>query len=167
MQFDPTYNYGDTDLTVDDNLVRWNFGELIKTLITLASDAKRQVEIIGIGAICDEMAQDFDTYFTSSYRSYLDGNLLTLKQVEKLNELDAFFDERSGEKAPDFWDDFSLGINTDWEMVREKALDILNSLGMQDLILEFDREEKYEMTDKGRQIVMQTTKTRLVRQSAS
>lgn len=167
MQFDPIYNYGDTDLTVDDNLVRWKFGELIKNLITLATDAKRQAEIIGIGATCDEMAEDFNTYFTLSYWSYLDSNLLTLEQVEKLKELDVFFDERSGDKSPDFWNDFLLETNPEWKIVRQKALDILKSLRMQDLTLEFDREEKYETTDKGNQITMQITKTRLVRQNAS
>lgn len=167
MQFEPTCNYGDTDLTVDDNSLRWKFGELIKNLITLASDAKRQAEIIGIGATCDEMAEDFNTYFTLSYRSYLNNNLLTQEQVEKLKQLDLFFDERSGDKSPDFWDNFLLETNPEWEIVRQKAFDILKLLGMQNLKLEFDREEKYETTDKGKRVMMQSTKTRLVRQNAS
>ena len=167
MKFEPTYNYGDTDLTIDDNLVCWKFGELIKNLITLSSNAKRQTEIIGIGATCDEMAEDFNTYFTLSYRSYLDSNLLTSNQVEQLKELDVFFDQRSGDKSPDFWDDFLLETNQEWQIVREKSSNILTSLGMQDLTLEFEREEKYETTDKGKRVTIQSTKTRLVRQNAS
>ncbi len=154
-------------MTNDNNLVRWQFGELIKNLVTLTSDAKRQTEIIGIGAICDEMVEDFHTYFTSSYRTYLDSNLLTPNQVDRLQELDTFIDERNGNKSPDFWDDFLLETNFDWEIVRQKALYILTSLEMQDLTLEFDRDEKYEITGKGKQLTLQTTKARLVRQNAS
>jgi len=51
----------------------------------------------------------------------------------------------------------------EWKIVRQKALDILRSLGMQDIKLEFYREEKYEMTDTGKRITVQSTKTRLVR----
>lgn len=167
MDFDPTCNYGDTDLTNDDNLVRWKFGELIKNLITLSSSADRQTEIIGIGAICDEMAIDFDTYFTLAYKSYLDNGLLTIDQFEILRELDIYFENRSGEKSPDFWDDFLLDTNPEWQIVRQKAKTILELLKMQDLTIEFEREEKHEMTEKGRQIAMQLTKTRLVRQNAS
>jgi len=46
--------------------------------------------------------------------------------------------------------------------VRGKALDILESLGIQNLIIEFDREEEYKITSKGKRITMQSTKTRLV-----
>lgn len=162
MKFEPTYNYGDTDLTVDQNLIYWKFGELIKNLVTLSSNAERQAEIIGIGATCDEMAEDFNTYFTMSYHSFVDNNLLTPSQVDKLIELDKFFDERSGDNSPEFWDDFTLEINPEWEAVRREALCILDSLGMQDLTIEFDRKEEYEMTNNERRITMQSTKTRLV-----
>ena len=125
MNFDPTYNYGDTDLTNDENLVRWKFGELIKNLVTLSSSAERQAEIIGIGATCDEMAIDFDTYFTLEYQNYLDSGLLTISQVEKLKELDKYFEDRSGDKSPDFWDDFLLETNPEWQYVRRMAKNIL------------------------------------------
>jgi len=167
MDFNPTYNYGDTDLINDDNLVNWKFGELIKNLITLTSNAERQAEILGIGATCDEMAIDFDTYFTLSYQNYIDNHLLTGNQIEKLKELDDYFNERSGDKSPDFWDDFLLDTNPEWQIVRQKAKTILELLGMQDLTIEFDREEKYETTDKGKRLTMQTTKTRLIRINAS
>lgn len=166
MNFDPTYNYGDTDLTNDDNLVRWKFGELIKNLVTLSSSAERQVEIIGIGATCDEMVIDFDTYFTLEYQRYLDSGLLTYSQTEKLRELDKYFEERSVDKSPDFWDDFLLNTSPDWQAVRKMAKSILEMLEMQDLIIDFERTEKYEKTDKGKRLTMQTTKTRLVRENA-
>lgn len=162
MRFEPTFNYGDTDLALDHNLVCWKFGQLITNLITLSCDAKRQAEIIGIGMTCDEMALDFHTYFTLSYHSFLNNSLLTPDQVNKLIELDTFFEERSGEKSPEFWDEFTLDTNPEWEIVRQRASEVLESLGMQDLVVEFDREEEYEMTSRGKQITMQSTKTRLV-----
>ncbi|GEM_PF-2128244 len=167
MQFDPTYNYSDTDLTNDDNLIRWKFGELIKNLVTLSSQAERQAEIIGIGATCDEMAIDFDTYFTLEYHGYLKSGLLTSSQVEKLKELDKYFEKRSGDKSPDFWDDFLLETSSEWQDVREMAKSILETLNMQDFTIEFYRTEKYEKTNKGKRLIMQTTKTRLIKHNAS
>lgn len=167
MNFDPTYNYAHTDLTNDDNLVCWKFCELIKNLIILSSSFEKQAEIIGIGAICDEMVIDFDTYFSLSYQHYLNKHLLTNDEAEKLKELDEFFNERSGEKSPGFWDDSLLGTHHDWLIVRQKAKTILKSMGLQNLTIVFDREEKHEMTDEGRRIKMQSTKTRLVRQNAN
>lgn len=164
MDFDPTYNYSKTDLTIDSNLVCWKFAELIKSLVTLSESAGRQMEIIGIGATCDEMALDFDNYFTLEFETYFNNGLLTVGQISMLKDLDAYFDERSGDKSPDFWDDFLLETNPEWEVVRLKARSILADIGMQDLTLEFDREEQYEMTDKGKRITMQLTKTRLIRQ---
>ncbi|GEM50737.1 hypothetical protein EB1_05270 [Empedobacter brevis NBRC 14943 = ATCC 43319] len=163
MQFDPTFNYGDTDLTNDDNLIRWKFGELIKNLVTLSSQAERQTEIIGIGATCDEMAIDFDTYFTLEYHEYLKSGLLTSSQVEKLKELDRYFEKRSGDKSPDFWDDFLLETSSEWQDVRQMAKAILETLNMQDFTIEFYRTEKYEKTNKGKRLIMQTTKTRLIK----
>lgn len=167
MNFDPIYNYCDTDLTNEENLVRWKFGELIKNLITLSSSAERQAEIIGIGATCDEMVMDFETYFTLEYQNYLDSGLLTISQVEELKELDKYFDDRSGDKSPEFWDDFLLETSLEWKNVRQKAKTILKTLNMLDLTIEYDRTEKYKTTNKGEQLTMQTTKTRLVKQNAS
>lgn len=56
MNFDPTYDYGLSDLTNEDNLVCWKFGELIKTLVTLSSKADRQIENMGAGIVTNEMA---------------------------------------------------------------------------------------------------------------
>lgn len=164
MDFDPTYNYSKTDLTIDSNLVCWKFAELIKSLVTLSESAGRQMEIIGIGATCDEMALDFDNYFTLEFETYFNNGLLTVGQISMLKDLDAYLDKRSGDKSPDFWDDFILETNPEWEEVRLKARSILVDIGMQDLTLVFDREEQYEMTDKEKKITMQLTKTRLVRQ---
>jgi len=165
MKFDPTYDYGKLDLNIAENLVCYNFRELIINLITLSSPAKRQLEIIGIGAVCNEMAVDFDEYFTSVYQLYIDNNFLTQDQLEKFIELDNYFDERSGKKQSEFWDDFLLETNPEWQIVRQKAMTILEMLGMQNLTIEFDRTEEYKMINGVKQITAQTTKTKLIRKN--
>lgn len=60
MQFDPTYDYGKKDLTVDRYLICWKFAELIKNLITLSGNAEKQKEWIGEGATYYEMAINFN-----------------------------------------------------------------------------------------------------------
>ncbi|WPO78955.1 hypothetical protein [Flavobacterium sp. KACC 22761] len=163
MEFHPLLDYGKFDLKNERNLVYWKFGELIKTLITLSSNSERQFEIIGYGAVCCEMAEDFDLYFTLMVDQYRNFNLLTNLQLEKLEELDLFFDNRSGDKSPDFWDDFLLETSHEWDLVRNMAKDILKLLKMEDLQLEIEREEKFEETNKGRKLIMQCTKIRLIK----
>ncbi len=46
MSYDPTIDYSQMDLSIDKNLAYWKFSELIKNLITLSSDAPRQIELI-------------------------------------------------------------------------------------------------------------------------
>lgn len=165
MNFDPTFDYGLSDLTKEDNLVCWKFGELIKTLVTLSSNADRQIEIIGAGIITDEMAEDFDTYFTLSYKQFVDNNLLDEATINKLNYLDNFLDQRSGEKDPDFWDDTTLSTNNDWQNVRMQAKEILTLLGYENLDIDFERSEKYEQSNEGQKLMLQTTRTRLINKS--
>ena len=153
MRFDATHDYGKTDLTDDDNLVRWKFAELIKNLVTLSSSAEQQLKMTEIGAVCDEMALDFATYFVLSYQTYLRVGLLTLDEAEQLKKLDKYFEDRSGEKSPDFWDDSLLKTNPEWQVVREKAKCILEMLRMQDLEIEFERTVEYKVSKEGKQIV--------------
>lgn len=103
MQFEPIFDYGTTDLTIDKNLVCWRFAELIKTLITLASDGNRQIEIIGFGAVCEEMMEDLRSYFTIADPAYLNYNLLSANQVEALKALQALFDKQLQDPTSDFW----------------------------------------------------------------
>lgn len=160
--FNPTIDYGLLDLTKEKNLVYWKFGELIKTLITLSSSADRQIEIIGAGVVTDEMAEDFYSYFTISYKEFIENKLLNEKTLNKLKQLDNFLDQRSGDKDPDFWDDTTLSTNIDWQNVRTQAKEILILLQFENLDIEFERTEKYEKSSKGKKLVLQTTRTRLI-----
>lgn len=87
MNYDPTIDYGKMDLSMNENRIFWNFSELIKILITISRDAQKQIELIGYGVVADEMAIDFDTYYTLSYQSYLDSQLLTMNIKQELDEL--------------------------------------------------------------------------------
>ncbi len=163
MNFDPTCDYDDTDGSQEEKLVRWQFTALLKNLVMLSSSADIQTAITGIGATCDEMAMDFDTYFTLPCQHYLDYKLLTAEQVTQLKELDDYFNARSGDQAPDFWDDDQLDVHPDWQVVRQKAKTMLALLGVQDLTIEWERTEKFEITEEGIRLTLQTTKTRLIR----
>lgn len=162
MKFAPTYDYSKTDLRKEENLILWKFGELIKNLITIASDAKRQKHIIGIGAVADEMALDFESYFTLSYNQYLEYQLLNKDAFEKLMLLDIFFEKRSGDKDPDFWDDSLLDINNDWNIVREEVKQILEIMGLSNLDIECNHTDIYD----GKHIIGQQTIIKLVNNKA-
>jgi hypothetical protein len=164
MTYDPTINYGKKDLTIEENSVCHEFSELLKTLITLSSPHEKQVEIMGYGSVADEMATDFETYYSLSYQSYLNYKLLTFEQKQALDGLDKYLEERSGEKNPEFWDDSQLGINPEWEEVRKKAKEILKLLNRDDLAIEFERKEDVDATGN---VVIQATKSRLVNKERS
>lgn len=161
--FDPIFDYRLSDLTKEDNLVCWKFGELVKTLVTLSSSADRQIEIMGAGIVTDEMAEYFHTYFTLSYKQFVDNKLLDETTINKLNYLDNFLDQRSGDKDPDFWDDTTLSTNNDWKNVRTQAKEILTLLGFESLDIDFERIEKYENSNEGQKLLSQTTRTRLIK----
>ena len=167
MEFDPTKDYYGLDLTVDTNQVTWNYWEFIKNLVTLSSPADQQREIIGFGAAADEMAIDFESYFTLNSQRYLDHKLLTEDQVTKLNTLDKFFDERSGDKMPEFWDDEILDSHPDWATVRKISQEILEHMEYGDLEIDIERTTEYSKSNKGESLMMESTKTRLKKKNAS
>ena len=159
MKYDPLIDYGKTDLSLEVNLTYFKFSELIKTLIIISSKAEKQIEYIGIGVAADEMAIDFDTYYTRSVQLYIEYNLINSYQKEKLDELDSYFEIRSGNNNLDFWNDCKLDINPEWETARQKAREILTLLRKENLGIEYDRKEEYDKNDK---LTAQYTKTRLV-----
>ncbi len=161
--YNPFTDYSQLDLSNEDNMVCWKFGELIKTLITLSKDAEKQVEWIGYGAVADEMATDFETYYSIEFQSYLDANLLTSDQKQALDELDQYLTDRS-DYDPDFWNDSILDKNPDWEWVRSKARQILNLLNLDHVSIKVDRYEEFD--DNGK-LVIQTTKLKLVPKNGS
>jgi hypothetical protein len=163
--FDPIHDYGNSNMERGNNLVFWKFGEHIKTLITLASDAEKQKEIVGWpGATSNEMAIEFDSYFTDCYSEYYEKGLLSEETIVLLKQLDQYLSDRSGDKLPDFWNDDNLGTHPDWEKVRQQSKNILTLMKMDDLDIIYEHESKYEMSNDGKQrLSMQKISTRLRR----
>lgn len=159
MKFEPTYDYSQTDLNKEKNLILWKFGELIKCLITIASNADEQKSIIGMGIVTDEIAMDFDSYFRLSGQEYLDRGLLNKEAFEKLLLIDNIFERKSGDNNPDFWDDDLLDTNEDWIDVRLIARNVLKLLGMDNLDIECVHRD---IIDKD-EVIGQHTRTQLVK----
>ena len=167
MQFDPTADYYGMDISEEENRLTWDFGEFVKNLVTLANPANTQKEIIGPGEVAAEMAIDFESYYTSRFQNYLDNELLTEDQVSKISVLDTFFEDRSGDKMPGFWNDDLLDSHPDWQKVREMAQDILRNMEYDHLGIEIERTISQPNSDKGEALSVVSTKTRLRDKNAS
>lgn len=163
MKFDPTYDYGAEDLSKAVNLTRWKYREMLVTLITLASDAARQREILGFGSICEEMAEDYHMHYELPVETYVEAGLLTKKDRARLDELSAYLAERSGDAAPEFWDPAALDAHPDWAVVRKQARAILKSLGYGRLKIKSVRVEEDVPGFDGEVLRVQRTKLRLVK----
>ena len=163
MIFDLTADFDNLDFSKEENILYEKFRQLIITLITISSSAKKQREIIGYGCVTDEMALDFDNY--SSYTEiYIKMGLINQKQLVMLNDLNHFLEERSGDKNPEFWDDDNLEVHPDWEIAKNKAKAILIELNMSNLDIEIERIEKYRKTLFGKKKpIVQTTKIKLLK----
>lgn len=163
LHFDPTINYGNMDLKNFDNLIRYKFSQLIIKLILLSSTSTQQILILGIGNACNEMAIDFDLYFTQEYKDYLDIGLLTIDAVIKLKEIDDLFCEKSEDKNHEFWDVDNLESNSDWKLVREKSNEILKMLNFDNLTLELERNNNFRMDNDNVNLIGQTDKIHIVK----
>ena len=165
MDFDPTKDYYGMDMSIETNVVKWNYWEFIKNLVTLSSDSESQKEIIGFGAVADEMAIDFGTYYTLQSKRYLEYDLLDIELISKLNQIDTFLENRGGEKMPDFWDDDLLDSHPDWKIVRIMSKEILRLMNFDDLKIEIERSIKKSQSSKGEPLVIEGTNTRLIKQT--
>lgn len=139
--FNPLVDYGFGDMTEFENLHYWKFGELIKCLILLSSEYSEQCRITQIGDIADEMAIDFETYYTEAKNGYVQLRLINENAKLKLEALDEFLEIRSGARNPNFWTDDDLKESSDWNLVRGYAKEILANLGYQNLVVILDRKE--------------------------
>lgn len=144
LTFNPLVDYGFGDMNEFKNLQYWKFGELIKCLILLSSEYNEQCKITRIGDVADEMAIDFETYYTEAKREYVKCGLITEDTQNKLEELDEFIEARSGSKNPNFWTDDALKENSDWNLIREYAKEILTSMGYQNLVIILNKSESID-----------------------
>lgn len=161
MQIDPTKDFSGIDLSKEENQILWNYCELVKHLVILSIPAEEQKEIMGYGTVTEEMAIDFDCSFAPYSQNYVDKQLLTEEQQRMLELLNTFFDDRTGNGRPGFWDDDCLGSHPDWDKVREMAKDILTEMGYDNLILDLERTIEKTQSNKGEPLVIETTMIRL------
>ena len=150
-----------------EELINWQFDELVINLITISSDADRQKEIIGLGEVACEMAEDFHTYYSTVHKNYTDNNLLTLEQKSELDKLDKFFAFQFEEKESQFWDDEQLATNSNWKEARSMAQRILKILGKDDLTIEFERTTENTTSKKGEELIIEKTKAHLKKKNIS
>jgi len=133
--------------------------------VILSIPAMEQKKFLGYVEVADEMAINFETYYTLNTERYKNHQLLTSNQEFKLNILDKFLADRSGNRMPEFWNDNILSLHPDWEKVREMAKDILKSMNFQDLRIEFERTIEGSALKKREPLIIQRTKTRLIREN--
>ncbi|MEO1217898.1 MAG: hypothetical protein AAFY45_30500, partial [Bacteroidota bacterium] len=85
--------------------------------------------------------------------------------ISKLNQIDTFLENRSGEKMPDFWNDDLLDSHPDWKVVRTMSKEILRLMKCGDLKIEIERSIKKRLSSKGEPLVIEGTKTILIKQT--
>jgi hypothetical protein len=147
---------------MQEELINWHFDELIKILITLSSTAERQKEIMGFGAVADEMAIEFDSHYTEMKTIYINRNIVTHEQAIFLDRLDDYLNNKSGNKDPDFWDDDMLEVNPDWNYVRESAKNILTLLNKQNFDVKIERTIAHTKSNKGEPLIIESTFLHLI-----
>ena len=133
------------------------------SIITLASPAEKQIEIIGIGITGDEMLIDFDSSLTWVKDNYVNNGYFSEKNIKKLNEFDKYLDEViKGQKEDFFVDNNELINNPIWEEIREKAKALLKDLEMSNLDITLDR--TISELDNNDRIIIENTKRTLIPQ---
>jgi hypothetical protein len=137
--------------------IKWQYHELIKTLIALSLPAEKQREVYGIGLVGDEMLEDFYSYYVLIKNSLIEREFVTSESERILNKIDSFTDQLSEEKDEDFWDE--LEEHEEWEELRTLAKSALISLGMDNYGLKVKHEND---VDKRNNIVTQKTTIDLI-----
>jgi hypothetical protein len=157
----PTVHNANEPLT-GDNLIKWHFDEFIKTLITLASPADRQIDIMGYGSVGCEMIEDFDWHYIKSKDDFIIKSLLTEKQTTILDGIIKIIGKHSGKPDDDFWDKKQLSSHADWLAIRQTAKEILQLLGKNNLELGVITTNENTKSDKGEDLIIQRIKTELI-----
>lgn len=141
MQFDPLTDYGQHNLKDSEHLLRWNFSELIKTLITLAAEPEKQMDIIGDAENPgEEMILDFESFYGLSAKKYVQAKLLRYDQAEALGVLGSELEQMDEES---FSSD-AIYESDAWQNVRHDAKHILQLLDMNDLDIQIEETENEE-----------------------
>jgi len=146
----------------EDNLIKWHFDELLKTLITLSSPADRQAEIMGFGNANSEMVEDFVWHYIETKDDLTTELILIEPQTIVLDNITKLIDKHSGKPEDNFWNPEQLKTHSDWTTIRKIATEVLILLGKDNLQLKIETTNEYDKSDKGEKLIIQRQKIYLI-----
>ncbi len=144
-------------MQMEKNSLNRQFEELVITLIAMTLPVKLQKNYYGIGFAGDEMAIDFETYYTLNRSQFVESNLIDKAAAEALDEIDNLLDFWTDEKEESFWFEIDQ-YQSDWDVLRNKANQTLKVLEKDHLTIDFQHEVQY---NKYGEITSQFTKVEL------
>ncbi|MCE7992514.1 MAG: hypothetical protein HEP71_11055 [Roseivirga sp.] len=141
-------------MTDPENL-KWQFDELLKTLIIMSLPFELQRNAYDEGATADEMLEDFHSYYTLKKNRYREGKLIDERSILVLDKIERLTDTWSQEKEQEFWFEMDQYEN-EWNVLREMAKGAMITLKKEHLNIEVKHDN--ELNEKG-DIVVQRTHT--------
>lgn len=145
-----------TELFEKDNL-KWQFEQLLKTLIAMKSAFHEQKTFYGFGATADEMLEDFNSYYTLNKIRFLERELIHNESKDLLDQIDNLMGTWIDEKDENFWLEMEK-YNTEWNELRDKAKQTLKIMNKDDLIAVVNHKNIF---DKEGNILSQVTNVEL------
>lgn len=103
--------------------LNYHYEELLKLLVILSLDPEAQLET----HTEDELAIEYESALVPRVEEYLSEGYFTETDIERLLEIDQFFEVRSGNDDDGFWS--SIETHPDWILVRKMAKEVLKALG--------------------------------------
>jgi len=144
------------ELFKTDNL-KWQFEELLKTLIAMKSPLKEQENFYGIGATADEILEDFNSYYTLNKNRFIERQFIDNDSKNLLDQIDNLTDKWTKEKDEDFWFEMEK-YDSEWNELRQKAKLTLEMMNRDNLIAVVNQENEF---DKNGNILSQKTNIKL------
>jgi hypothetical protein len=154
--------YNEEEPIEGENLFKWHYNELLKTLIIFSSSSDFQIEITGIGDPTVEMVEEFIWHYVESKNDLISLYEMTETQITHLDKINSLINKHSNKPNHDFWNYECLSTNQDWIEIRKTAKECLSSLNAENLTVKSFIENKYEKSNRGKKLVMQSQKIELV-----
>lgn len=122
--------------------------EFIKTMIMFSSSAEKQIYCYGEeSAVTDEIAEDFDQYFTilKNQNYFNKSEYFTAK--ENLEAINTILDAYGGSANEEFWTLDSLRNSSAWENLRSLMKDAIKKMGKANLDIEIIKKDKWTILE--------------------
>jgi hypothetical protein len=106
------------------------FDRFIQCLQLVASDPEEQISLFpDFVDIPDEIALEYNHRLTWLNQNYSE-KLINEEEINKLKQIDDLFTRMSLDKSINYWDLKALRNASEWELARNMAKEVLNSLGI-------------------------------------